>query len=106
MIKSNRTPFTDRVQLVNVQEVPDSSGYVTKTETPREVFCSFSLGVNRTEYYESMKAGVKLSATAEIWELDYAEEQLLDYGGKRYKIIRVWPTGTGLLQLYLEEVVR
>lgn len=106
MIKSNNTPFTDLALLITPQETRDASGYVTTTEISREVFCSFSVGVNRTEFYESMKAGVKLSATVEIWELDYEEEELLEHAGKRYHITRVWPTGTGLLQLYLEEAVR
>lgn len=106
MIKSNHMPFTDLARLISQQTTQDASGYPVKTETETEVFCSFSVGVNRTEYYEAMKAGVRLSATVEIWELDYNAEELLDYEDKRYKITRVWPTGTGTLQLYLEEVVR
>lgn len=106
-LKSNNCPFTDIVKLVKVTDTKDASGYDAQSVvTEREVYASFSIGVNRAEYYESMKAGVKLSATVEVWEVDYDGEQLLTHNGKSYNIGRVWPTGTGTLFMYLEEVTR
>ena len=106
--KSNRTPFTDRVTLVAENVTGrDADGYdIMGTPTEREIFCGFSEGVSRAEYYEGMKAGVRLSATAEIWEDDYQGERRLEHGSRKYQIGRVWPTGRGTLQLYLTEVWR
>lgn len=106
MLKTNNTPFTDVAQLIAVTETKDASNYTVKTETAREVFCSFSEGVNRSEYYESMKAGMKLSATIEVWEADYESEKLISHDSKTYEVRRVWPTGADTLYLYLEEAVR
>lgn len=106
-MKTNRTPFTDVCELISSAPAKDSEGYNTSLPAPtsREVFCSFSEGVNRAEYYEAMKAGVKLSATVEIWEDDFAGERELLHGTVKYKIGRTWPTGNGTIFLYLEEVV-
>ena len=104
--KTNRTPWTDVVSLIAVVATEDAAGYETKTETSRDVFCTFTNGVSRAEYYEAMKAGVQVSATVEIWEDDFEGERLLEFGGHRYKIGRSWPTGRGTLELYLTEVWR
>ena len=103
---TNRTPWTDVCELVSVVSVSDTEGYRTDTETKREIFCTFSRGAGRAEYYEAMKTGVRVSATVEIWEDDFQDERLLDHEGVRYQIGRVWPTGRGTLELSLEEVWR
>lgn len=104
-MRSNRIPFTDICQLVAVSNLRDADGYSTVRETARQVFCSIIAGVSRAEMYEALKAGIKLSATAEIWEDDYNHESQLEHDGVRYKIIRCYPTGNGTLELALEEVV-
>jgi hypothetical protein len=105
--KSNRTPMTDRCKLVSYAAVPDADGYdASRTPSKREIFCGFAEGVSRAEYYEAMKAGVRLSATVEIWEEDYQNERELEFGSRRFQIGRVWQTGRGTLQLYLTEVWR
>jgi hypothetical protein len=103
---TNRTPWTDSATLISATETEDAAGYITRTESEREVFCTFTNGVGRTEYYEAMKAGVQVSATVELWEDDYEDERILEYGDKRYSIGRCWPTGRGTLELYLTEVWR
>lgn len=106
--RSNRTPFTDRITLVTEAVTgSDDDGYDVKgTPTRREIWCAFVEGVSRAEYYEAMKAGVRLSATVEIWEDDYQGERLLEYESRKFQIGRIWPTGRGTLQLYLTEVWR
>lgn len=106
--RSNRTPMTDRVILIGSDVgSQDGDGYdVTVTPTRREIFGGFAEGVSRAEYYEAMKAGVRLSATVEIWEDDFQGERLLEYGSRKFQIGRAWPTGRGTLQLYLTEVWR
>ena len=107
MLNSNNTPFTDILTLCSCAETKDADGYTgTQSATERNVFGSFSVGVNRADYYESMKAGVRLSATAEVWEIDFKNETHLRHNGNFYKIGRTWPTGEGTLYLYLEEVIR
>lgn len=104
--KSNRTPFTDVCGLVKVATTEDADGYETNTESKRDVFCSVAAGVVRAEFYEAYKAGIELSMTVELWEDDYEADTLLDHDGKRYRIVRAYPTGHGTLQLTCAEVKR
>lgn len=105
-MRSNRAPFTDLCTLIRWEISKDEDGYESTDEIKREIFCSVSDGVSRSEYYEAMKADVKLSATIEVNDGDYDKEQLLEHEGTRYKIERVYPTGYGTLELSCSEVVR
>ena len=105
-MRSNRAPFTDLCTLIRLEISKDEDGYDSINEIKREIFCSVSDGVSRSEFYEAMKAGVKLSATIEVNDGDYDKEQILELEGTRYKIERVYPTGYGTLELSCSEVVR
>lgn len=105
-MRSNRAPFTDLCTLIALEISKDEDGYDSIDEIKREIFCSVSDGVSRSEFYEAMKAGVKLSATIEVNDGDYDKEQILEHEGIRYKIERVYPTGYGTLELSCSEVVR
>lgn len=105
-MKTNRTPFTDVCKLLRIVESRDENGYVSQSEElGEEIFCSISQGTIISEFYEAQKAGIRLSGMAEIWEEEYNREQLLEYEGRRFNIVRVHPTGHGTVELTLEEVV-
>lgn len=104
--RTNRTPWMDDLTLITQAKTADADGYETVTETERTVRCTFAEGVTRSEFYEGMKAGIMLSAEAEIWADDYAAEELCKFEGVRYKIIRTYATGRGTLALSLSEVRR
>ena len=99
-MKSNRTPFTDLCKLIAVKKT-----YETE-DVPTEVFCSVSQGVGRTEFYEALKAGVRLSLVVEVNEFDYDGQTVLEHDGHRYSIERTYPTGYGTLELSCAEVTR
>ena len=104
--RTNRTPWLDDLTLIAQQKTVDADGYESTTETQRVIRCTFSEGVTRSEFYEAMKAGVRLSAEAEIWASEYAGEEFCIYDSARYKIVRVFATGRGTLSLSLTEVIR
>lgn len=105
-MKSNRAPFTDVCSLIAVTKIPDGSKHYITEETATEVFCSVSIGVTRSEFYEAMKAGIKLTATFEVYEDDYTGQELLEHNQTRYRVLRAFPTGYGTLELSCEEVTR
>lgn len=105
-VRTNRTPWMDDLVLITVVRTEDSEGYTTETETERTVRCTFSEGITRAEFYEGMKAGIGLSASAEIWAEDFENEEICKFDGVRYKIIRTFATGRGTLDLSLSEVKR
>ena len=105
-MRANHTPFTDVCSLISVEITKDQDGYDVNKETSREVFCSVAEGVSRSEFYDAYKAGIQLSATFEVFDLDYEKETELEYDGTRYSIIRTYPTGYGTIELSCSEVVR
>lgn len=106
MLQTNRTPFTDICRLIGVEKVQDASRHYSTKDQPAEIFCSFQKGVARADFYEGLKAGVRLSATVEVWEAEYEGQELLEHGETRYRIVRTYPSGAGTLLLYCEEVTR
>ena len=88
-MKSNRTPFTDLCKLIAVKKTYDDANHYETEDVPTEVFCSVSQGVGRTEFYEALKAGVRLSLVVEVNEFDYDGQTVLEHDGHRYSIDRV-----------------
>lgn len=104
--RTNRTPWTDKISLISKISTEDSEGYETFAEHLHIVYCTFADGINRNEFYEGMKAGIKLSAQVEVWQSDFNGEEICEHNGKRYNIIRSYETGRGTVELSLSEVVR
>lgn len=104
--RTNRTPWMDVIKLIAVSRAKDDDGYEQETETERTVCCTFSEGVNRTEFYEAMKAGIRASATVELWADEYDGEERAEVNGKTYSVVRAYETGRGTLDLTLTEVIR
>ena len=106
-VNSNRTPFTDICILIDTKAQKDKDGYEKdRRESRSEVLCSVSAGTARAEFYEAYKAGVRVSVTVELWEDDYGGQRWMEHGGKRYQVLRAYPTGHGTLELTCAEVVR
>lgn len=105
-MRTNNTPMMDICTLVKQVKTKRADGYSDIEIVENEVFCGISEGVSRTEFYEASKAGIQLNATAQIWEDDYSGETELIHEDTKYEIVRVYPTGSGTLELSLREVVR
>lgn len=69
----------------------------------KEIFCS-RLSVKRSEYYQAMREGVKVSNVFKVCSLDYGQEKLLEYGGSRYKVERTYQISENYLELVCSEV--
>lgn len=96
----------DTISLVNVIKTTDADGFNTITETLTTVKCDSGNGVTRSEFYEAMKAGIKLTAAFEMWACDYGGQEYIEHNGTRYKVERAYPLAGGEIQLNCSEVVR
>ena len=96
----------DTISLVNVVKTTDADGYETTTETLTEVMCDSGNGVTRSEFYEAMKAGIRLTAAFEMWACDYDGQKVIEHNGKRYNVERAFPLGDGAVQLNCSEIKR
>lgn len=119
MRKNTHTPWSDVAELVSFELVQDSQGFEELapttdeqgreqpgTPTKRQVFCNFEEGVSQNEFYLSHKEGLRASASIELWTADYGGEEFVDFGTRRYKVLRSFVSAFDVTTLILTEVIR
>lgn len=105
-VRTNRTPWMDDITLINITKTTDEDGYEKQTTTSRTVCCTFVEGINRNEFYEALKAGIRCTASAELWKEDFRGEEKAEFNGNKYSIVRAYETGRGTVELSLTEEIR
>lgn len=106
MRKNTHTPWSDVAELVAFDSEQDTQGFENPAPTKRQVFCSFEEGVSQNEFYLSHKEGLRASASIELWTADYNGEQFVDFGGRRFRVLRGFVSGFDATTLILTEVIR
>ncbi len=48
------------------------------------------LSVTTAEFYQAQQAGYTAELKFEIWAAEYNGEELVEYGGKRYRVLRTY----------------
>ena len=81
--------FMDEITLIDIEKVRDADGYVKEAEIGTEIFAD-KKSVTRTEFYEGLKAGLKLTAAFNVRACDYGGQQFIDYDGVRYEVQRTY----------------
>ena len=70
----------------------------------REVFCN-KIGVNRAEFYQAGMQGFKAELCVEIHECDFGGEEYFKFNGKKYRILKQYPTKNECLELVCVNLV-
>ena len=100
--------YDDTAALItSVYDGYDIYGNPKKTATRRTVYVQ-PRGVYSSEFYNAAQAGMKPSITFELAvRADYNNEDLIEYKGVLYKIIRVdWNAQRDKLSLICEQKVK
>ena len=106
------TPWSDQITLLSFAgggadgSIQDAQGYADGHEVPRTVFCTFEDGVSQKEFYLSSEAGLRASASVELWTVDYEGELFCLFHGKRYRVLRSFKSSFDCTTLILTEVIR
>jgi SPP1 family predicted phage head-tail adaptor len=81
----------------------DEYGDPTITETRRQIFCRRA-SIGQSEFYQAHATGLKPEMKLVIADyLDYAGEDLVEYDGQLYRVLRTYRTGLELeLTVYRE----
>lgn len=95
----------DVIKLIDEVIVKDEYGNekVTTSE-PKEVFALIA-SVGRSEFYAAAHAGLKPEITFQIRVADYEHEELVEYDGMSYQVIRTYQTGPDWIELVCERKV-
>lgn len=92
--------------LVDQTFTKKDNGFETVEETKTDIFCNWRDGVSFDEFYTSRKAGLKASASAEVFFAEYGGQEFVEFKGVRYKVIRAYQNRPDYKILVLQEEIR
>lgn len=88
--------MVDILNLIRTQQSVDDYGDLVTVETPRQVFCRVE-SIGTKEFYQAAATGLKPEIKFVLADCyDYNGEQLIDYQGTRYRVLRTYRTGQEL----------
>ena len=97
--------YRDVITLISETSTLNANGYDVIKETTSDVFADVQ-SVTRTEFYESMKAGISLACAFVVRCADYAGQKLIEFNGTRYKVERTYSYDGETVELNCSEVIR
>lgn len=86
------------INLIALDNAMDKYGVQAAAETVRPVFCQLD-GVTRSEFFNARRSGIRSEYKFRLFATAYQGETLLEYGGRRMSVYRVYPDGD-YLELY------
>lgn len=94
MRRNNKTnysiTFDEQITLIKVKEIGfDKYGNVIESEDKTEVLCN-KISASRDEFYRASQSGLKVSFIFTINEFEYDGQEIVEYEGDRYFLIRTY----------------
>ena len=83
----------------------NENGFKNPTvESKRTVFCN-KRSVSQGEYYKAQQAGKKVEAKVEVHTVDYEGENLVEFEGKRYSVLKTYePDDSDITEITLTDL--
>lgn len=88
------------ITLKKLTSERDEDGYVTSydEDSSNEIFAEVK-SVTRTEFYNAMRAGVAAEIAFVVNIDEYEAQNVVDYNGKRYYVVRTYATSISDIEL-------
>ncbi len=85
--------MNDVISLVASAQSVDDYGDPVCRETSRQVFCEVA-SIGQKEFYQAHATGLKPEIKFRLADyLDYQDEKIVLYAGKRYRVLRTYRSG-------------
>ena len=97
--------FSNELVLINIKYSFDNIGNQIETEERTEVFCNVK-SVTRAEFYNAATTDLKPSLVFVVHLYEYNDEEMVEYKGNKYRIIRSYMTNTEEIELVCEKVLK
>lgn len=91
--------FSDKIKLRTVTYTEQDFGEVTETDVTEVEVWADKRSVIRSEFYTAQTNGYDLVIAFEVHQDDYSGQKEVEYGGKVYKVERMYEIGLGKVQL-------
>lgn len=93
--------WNEDVTLISIQYEVDGIGDPVEIATKNTVFaCEKS--ISQTEFYQAQAVGLKPQVKLVVKRVDYQNEQLAEYQGERFRVLRTFKSNSEDIELVLE----
>ena len=73
------------------------------TEEVKTVILCRKKSITRSEFYQANQAGIRPSLVVDIHSFEYDNQELAEFEGKRYRILKTYPVDLETLELTMTE---
>lgn len=97
--------FNDVITLLKVESTRNEFGDIVQATRGRQVFCRIK-SISQSEFYQASASGYKPSIKFQLSDcLEYQEEELAEYKGTMYRIIRTYTNEQDEIELVCQKGV-
>lgn len=96
--------YDHELTLIGETIEEDEIGNRVPVETRTTVLCSVKSAA-RSDFYSGAAAGLRPEYVFTIHAYEYSGERIVEFEGKRYRVIRTYQTGTEEIELTAERVI-
>lgn len=91
--------YDQMITLISKLESTDEYGDTNTEEKKRTVYAEL-MSIGQKEFYQAGALGLKPELKFKIADyLDYEDEEIIVYNGKRYRVLRVYKTHSNELEI-------
>lgn len=99
--------WSDEITLIGLKEPEErvnSNGFANPMiETKSTVFCN-EKSIGYSEYFKSEQAGITLDAKVEVHSVDYDNQKIAIFNGKRCSILKTYKINDDVIELTLSDL--
>ena len=95
------TVWRNEVDLLTIKNDVDDIGDVVETVTRNTIFCN-EKSISQSEFYQAHAQGLKPQIKLVIKVSDYNKEQVVEYEGVRYRVLRTFKSSSEDIELVLD----
>ena len=97
--------FREVINLISTSEGTNSLGDPIKIFVESENIFADKQSIRQSEFYQAAAVGLKPEITLVIRTIEYNQESLLKFNGKKYNIIRTYEKDNEFIELICNGVV-
>ena len=90
----------EKIKLLTIEYTQDDLGEWAETRAETEVFARIE-SVTMSEFYQAGMQGFKPEYKMTVWQTEYNNEELIEYGGVVYVVYRAYIRDDGRIELYV-----
>ena len=92
------------IALIKQITFKDDDGFDATDEQKRGGIFANKKSVKRSEFYMANQAGIRADVIFEMWAADYDGEKIVEWDGKRFKVIRTYEPGEDKIELTCSDI--